>query len=414
MSYDSLYSEESSTPLDFNTDFKEGLGKKAPVHLWTREERKVLCISRLWFKSTENTDEHTFTAIKRLLIVYFASTTGGSSLQHITTGAVTAQCNEIIRMRKEPWDKIMSKSREELDGPISCLQKIIDKNDLDLVERAAKYLPSPRAPLVIRQTQRQESCDDDYERCGSLRRPRRSHVKSLMPANRGKKYAPENSPLSPLRSPLAGKSEHLVRKKICKFPLSSASSLASPSPLPTSRPNGIGVAAMTDTPRSVYKYVLKCGKGDICYRFWDDNSHVKLGSNGFLAPGAIDGRDGLVLHPPPETFSQEFRATAKAHLTMKHSVGGSPFISIVRSPTSLSSYDAANNSQWESLLPAIHRAIRSESNSFIAVINAEQLSLCQSNDYPDILPSPLVLRDLKEQGELPSRFYHGLSRSVLF
>ena len=51
-------------------------------------------------------------------------------------------------------------------------------------------------------------------------------------------------------------------------------------------------------------------------------------------------------------------------------------------------------------------------NSFIAVIDARQLSLRQENDFPTIYPSPLILRDLKEQGELPPWYYHGMSKAV--
>ena len=299
--------EGHSEPTNVAT--QAGLGRRQPGHDWTREERKVLCIARLWFKSNGNTDKLTFRAIKQLLAACFADTIGGPSFQQMSTSAVASQCYEVVRIRKDPWDKITSQSRKQLEGHIAYLKQVINENSLDLVERESKFVPSPQSPMTIRHGKHRESSNDnDYEQFDRQRRPRRSHTKVFIPAKRSGGGLLEHSPLSPLTSPLAKKSQFQNLEEVDELLLPSASAEAN---------------------SSHYKYVLKPGKGGICYRFFDDASQVRLGTNGFVARGAVDDQNRV--RPPMEPFSPEFRAVAKDHLMIRHSAGGSPFISIVRS-----------------------------------------------------------------------------------
>ena len=323
------FDEGPFTPLTINATTYTGLNRKPRGHEWTQEERKVLCVARLWFQSSGNTNQQTFREIKKLLALYFSNTPGGSSLQDITTNAVVAQCNEVSRIRKDPWTQIASQSRQQLASRISCLQQIIDVNGLDLVQRESKYILSPRPPITPRRKRYHESSnDDDYEKYVPRRRSGRSRAEAGIAAKLPKKHLKNSSPVSMLNSPLANKGGRLQVEEIDSSPPSSASSSGSPSPNPNSWP--IGVQASANVPQGPYKIIVRPGHSGVCYRFWDDNSQTKLTGKGFLARGALSEPGGLSPLPPPKPFSPQFRAAAKSHLTMKHTANGSPFISIVK------------------------------------------------------------------------------------
>ena len=408
-SSDELNEKDPRTPVNRNVTVVAGLGKRPPSHEWTYEERMILCISRLWFASSRNTDTETFHAIKSLLALYFSRTAGGKSLQQVSTGAIIAQCYEITHIKKNIWNEVAAQSRDQLKNHISRLQQIITDNGIDLMKREAQYVPSPRPPISNRRRRREQdsSEDDDYELYKPRRGPRRSYIKSSISARRVPEPLQEDSPQSPLSSPLAQKSRRLDLGDIKQSLLSSIPVSPPHNSVPPSQPDDIH--ASTRVTQNPYKIVVRPSHGGVSYRFWDDDSQVKLTSSGFLAPGAYCERGGPSPLPPPEPFSAQFRMAARSHLRMEHTPDGSPFISIVRKSSLLSTYDINRWLQWESLLPAIHRALRSNANAFIAIIDARRLSLCQAHEFPEIFPADMVLKDLKEQGDLPRGYYHGLS-----
>ena len=137
------------------------------------------------------------------------------------------------------------------------------------------------------------------------------------------------------------------------------------------------------------KWVVGMGKS-IMYRYFDDNSQGSYSKDYGFKSGYLHRRNRSTAPvPPPLPFSPVFRAAARIHLERKESPDGSPFISL-----------------WGSPLPALHRALRSSANAFIAVIDGRRFSLCQPYDYPSLFPCRVVVNDLPQQDELPREWYY--------
>ena len=408
-------SEQLATPFD-------GVGKRPPPHHWSQAQRRTLCILRLWFESTGNTKEATFRAIRHLLILRFEHTPGSLTLQNISIAAVSAQCHELMRIRNSLWKSIARKSRQDLESEITLLQNIITQHGLDLIPRATQYVPSPKtvnAPMSIRRRQRQESSQDsDYEK---YREPRQRSNKVLrkqpLCAPATKKLISAALSISP---PPTSPS---VRRQLFKSVLTRSTSNSS-SPAPPSKAQNLLALNEPKDCEITGKKVIRTGTR-ICFRFWyilndrslgisshgmnrDNDSQGSFSKEtGFLA-GSVS-KQGLITPPipPPQMSSERFRSAAKAHLTMKKNPEGSPFISIVRKSYSpLLANFLMSQIQWQSLLPAVHRALRSQTNAFIAVIDARRLSLCQPHTYPDILPAGVVVKDLKKRNDVPTDWYY--------
>ena len=157
---------------------QDGVGRRSSGHRWTNAERTMLCIVRLWFQSSNDTDTDTYRAMRDLLRLRFASIPDRFTLQQISSEAVGTQCYRMMRGRNDVWDKVVSRSRQQLKSEIALLQKLIINNALDLVPRSSQFVPSPKtlASLQKRRKRRESSNDSDYEK---IRKPRNMSTQPL-------------------------------------------------------------------------------------------------------------------------------------------------------------------------------------------------------------------------------------------
>ncbi|MCJ1434499.1 hypothetical protein MMC27_003868 [Xylographa pallens] len=135
-------------------------------------------------------------------------------------------------------------------------------------------------------------------------------------------------------------------------------------------------------------------KNDMVFRFYDDNSQGVNSASGFLA--------GDLERTPvtqPGLFSEVFLGPAENHLRRFHVP--TPFISV-----------------WDSMLPALHRGLRSDAyssgNAYVAIIDAEQLDIGRSSEYAKAIRVREIVHVLKSHGRYLDMRYWGSSEHLVY
>ena len=128
---------------------------------------------------------------------------------------------------------------------------------------------------------------------------------------------------------------------------------------------------------------------ELAFRFWDDNSHGLNTTEGFRAGAFINCRGNIPL--PPDRNDQVFRAETNIHL---------------RPLPEPSSYISV----WESLVPALHRGLRSTANAHIAIIDLRAIYQDQLSGLPGLYPAAAAIKQLGMITD--ERHYRGISEYV--
>ncbi|MCJ1403710.1 hypothetical protein MMC11_006933 [Xylographa trunciseda] len=135
-------------------------------------------------------------------------------------------------------------------------------------------------------------------------------------------------------------------------------------------------------------------ENDLVFRFYDDNSQGINSASGFFAG---DLQKSPVTHPG--LFSEGFLGPAEQHLRRFHVP--TPFISV-----------------WDSLLPALHRGLRSDTygsgNAHVAIIDAEQLDIGHSSEYARAIRVRDIVHELKSRGRYLDMRYWGSSEFMVY
>ena len=111
----------------------------------------------------------------------------------------------------------------------------------------------------------------------------------------------------------------------------------------------------------------------LAFRFHDDTRATQCSSKGFRASTLNDTE--IMVTPSPSRASAKFCDAAYTHL--KPVPQPSPFVSV-----------------WQSLLPALHRGLRSQANPMIVIINLQHLYESQTSQIPDVHAASSVTRQL--------------------
>ncbi|MCJ1281056.1 hypothetical protein MMC26_000374 [Xylographa opegraphella] len=145
---------------------------------------------------------------------------------------------------------------------------------------------------------------------------------------------------------------------------------------------------------SFWRKRILSSKNDMVFRFYDNNSRGVNCASGFLS-----GDFERTPVTQPGLFSEAFLGPAENHLRRFHVP--SPFISV-----------------WDSLLPALHRGLRSDAyrsgNAYIAIIDAEQLDVGHSSEYAKAIRVREIVHELKSRGRYLDMRYWGSSEYLVY
>ena len=133
-------------------------------------------------------------------------------------------------------------------------------------------------------------------------------------------------------------------------------------------------------------------ESNLVFRFYDNDSQGLNSPNGFFAGTFVAGEANDVV---PCLYSDDYLRPAESHL--KRFQKSSPFISV-----------------YDSVLPALHRGLRSSNKASISIIDAHYLIVDGNNEYPRILWVPDIVRELRRRERYTELDYFGQSEWLIW
>ncbi|MCJ1479614.1 hypothetical protein MMC13_008300 [Lambiella insularis] len=378
----------ASNPYDASStlpSYRFTTPNRRSVHRWTVEEHAVLCVLERWFELGLPVGRKR----RDVFNAYFVkSATGYDATYDVSTNAISAQLWEIRNDGKEnlAWREVCletdfldshnhwSTTRQDLMLAAAEIGiQLIKKTNEDRSQLLQSSGTRASKDKAKRKTVWQDKGDwDSITEFEDSETGKAHGVPSRVPIESGLR-----TPVSTSKRPRATKTcQRLVTSYQGRGTRSSeddcvAEQHALPeSPIPTPLPDIKSQIPHRVNPAST--------GGRLFFRFYDTNSQGQNSPEGFTA-GAFTGL-GLVTHPrsQPELLSLDYLTPAQIHLTRTEIA--TPFVSV-----------------WHSLLPALHRGLRSSAGPCISIIDLPVDSK-QQNRYPRAVPVGAVVKELKNRG----------------
>ncbi|MCJ1380617.1 hypothetical protein MMC17_003725 [Xylographa soralifera] len=382
--------------------------RRNAIHRWTTEEQVVLCIMERWFESEKPRGKRTLTYqdIRDVFVAYFADSIKFCGEVHeISANAIGAQLWEIRNDGKHSlaWREVYletafldphgcwSATRSDLLATASDiginLSRKSTEDKVKILDNAGARLNKNKAKRKIQDNSDWDSITEyegDTEQEDPLRALSKMTRLGLLTPNSGSKRSKFYHSLSTM-SPLGS----LVPSRCNDIPFYT---------------EGNGPPTLPSTPCKSPLHKNKIGstwtkrilsfKNDMVFRFYDSNSQGINSATGFLA-GDLE-RTPIT---QPGLFSKAFLGPAENHLRRFHVP--TPFISV-----------------WDSLLPALHRGLRSDAyssgNAYVAIIDAEQLNIGHSSEYAKAIRVREIVHELKRCGRYLDMRYWGSSEYLVY
>ncbi|MCJ1391852.1 hypothetical protein MMC18_004719 [Xylographa bjoerkii] len=383
------------------------------IHRWTTEEQVILCVLERWFESKKPVGKRllSYQDMRDIFAAYFADTIKFcGEVQEISASAIGAQLWEIRNdgEHSAAWKEVFLKTdfldphgywaatRSDLSATASDLgielfQKPAE-NKLKILGGAGKRLNRDRKRRKIQDSMDLDSVTEytgDSEEEDLIHRSSRTSRFELLTPKSGSKRSRthQEQPITSVYQTWTSSQD-----KDNSFGGQWKSPMALP-PTPIKSPLSERNIVGTWTKR------VLAFENDVVFRFYDNNSQGTNTASGFRAGTFVDLdlESAPIAHPG--LSSEAYLDPAENHLRRFHVA--TPFISI-----------------WESLLPALHRGLRSNAhsagNAHIAIIDAGKLDIGHPSEYARAIRVRDVVYELKTRGRYLDMRYWGSSEYLVY